>query len=51
MKLCIATLIGKMGRRWIEKEEKAIAQIRETLKDELTNRPQFPDGIFVNSFL
>jgi hypothetical protein len=33
-----------MGRRWKQKEEEALAEIKRVLKDELASRPQFPDG-------
>jgi hypothetical protein len=33
-----------MGRRWKQKEEEALTEIKRVLKDELASRPQFPDG-------
>jgi hypothetical protein len=35
-----------MGRRWTTKEEVLISQVRKSLKQELANRPQFPEGFF-----
>jgi len=34
-----------MGRRWIEKEELLLAEIRRRLKDEIADRPQFPEVV------
>jgi hypothetical protein len=35
----------KMGRRWTAKEEDLISQVRKSLKHDLANRPQFPEGV------
>jgi len=34
-----------MGRRWSVKEENALAEVKRRLKDQLANRPQFPEGL------
>eukprot|EP00601_Ochromonadales_sp_CCMP2298_P025263 CAMPEP_0173284176 /NCGR_PEP_ID=MMETSP1143-20121109/7877_1 /TAXON_ID=483371 /ORGANISM="non described non described, Strain CCMP2298" /LENGTH=504 /DNA_ID=CAMNT_0014222123 /DNA_START=9 /DNA_END=1524 /DNA_ORIENTATION=- len=32
-----------MARRWVQKEEDALAEVRRRLKDQLAARPQYPD--------
>ena len=34
-----------MGRRWSVKEENALTEVKRRLKDQLANRPQFPEGM------
>jgi hypothetical protein len=33
-----------MGKRWIQEEVDAIAEVRRRLKDEFAASPQFPEG-------
>ena len=33
-----------MGRRWSVREENALTEVKRRLKDQLANRPQFPEG-------
>lgn len=33
-----------VARRWSAEEEKALAEVKRRLKDQLANRPQFPEG-------
>ena len=32
--------------RWSAKEEEALVEVKRRLKDQLANRPQFPEGEF-----
>jgi hypothetical protein len=36
-----------VARRWSAEEEKALAEVKRRLRDQLSNRPQFPEGNFI----
>lgn len=42
--LLCANYFCRMGRRWIEKEELLLAEMRRRLKDEIAAQPPFPEG-------